>query len=58
LAYLACAGNEGLEAAALRPVHYVLSAAVAAPLVQAGASDVRVAARPDEPALLDMVGSV
>jgi uroporphyrinogen-III synthase len=58
LAYLACAGNEELAAAALRPVHYVLSAAVAAPLLQAGAGDVRVAARPDEPALLDVVGSV
>ncbi len=57
LAYLACAGNDRLEACALRPVHYALSAAVAAPLLQAGAGDVRVAARPDEAALFERVGS-
>jgi uroporphyrinogen-III synthase len=58
LAYLACAGNDGLAAAALQPVHYVLSAAVAAPLLQAGANDVRAAAWPDEARLLETVGSV
>jgi uroporphyrinogen-III synthase len=58
LAYLTCARNDGLAAAALQPVHYGLSAAVAAPFVQADARDVRVAARPDETALLEAVGSV
>jgi uroporphyrinogen-III synthase len=56
-AYLACARRAALLAPALAPVQYCLSAAVAAPLAAAGASAVRIAARPDEAALLELVGS-
>jgi uroporphyrinogen-III synthase len=37
--------------------HFCLSAAVAEPLLKAGAANVAVAARPDEAALLDLVGN-
>jgi uroporphyrinogen-III synthase len=56
-AYLACAQHDGIQTPALAPVHYALSAAVAAPLVDAGARDVRIADRPDEAALLRALGS-
>lgn len=56
-AYLACAQGDGIGKPALAPVHYALSAAVAAPLVDAGAGDVRIADRPDEAALLRALGS-
>ncbi|MGE0750680.1 MAG: uroporphyrinogen-III synthase [Variibacter sp.] len=51
-AYLACAQAGGILAPALAPIHYALSAAVAAPLRAAGAAHVSVAATPDEAALL------
>jgi uroporphyrinogen-III synthase len=51
-AYLACAQAGGLLAPALAPLHYALSAAVAAPLRAAGAKHLHVAATPDEAALL------
>jgi uroporphyrinogen-III synthase len=56
-AYLACARRASLLAPALAPVQYCLSAAVAAPLAAAGAAAVRIAPRPDEAALLELVGS-
>jgi hypothetical protein len=37
-------------------VHYCLSRQVVAPLTAAGAAAVRIAARPDEAALLELVG--
>jgi hypothetical protein len=37
-------------------VQYCLSAAVAAPLAAAGAAAVRIAPRPDEAAMLELVG--
>jgi uroporphyrinogen-III synthase len=55
--YLSCATGAGILDRALAPFHYCLSAQVARPLVQAGAATVRVAARPDEAALLELVGA-
>lgn len=56
-AFLTAARNAGLlEAALTKPVHYCLSARVAEPLTQAGAAKVRIAARPDEAALLALCG--
>jgi uroporphyrinogen-III synthase len=54
--YLACASGAGSLDRALAPFHYCLSPQVARPLMQAGAATLRVAARPDETALLDLVG--
>lgn len=52
-AYIAAARRADLgKAAVLDPIHFCLSTAIAAPLLAAGAIDVRVAAKPDEAALL------
>ena len=56
-AYLDCAGAGGQREPALAPVHFCISAQVAAPLAAAGAPDIRIAARPDEAALLALVGA-
>jgi uroporphyrinogen-III synthase len=54
-AFLSAARNAGLlEAALSKPVHFCLSAKVAEPLQEAGATDVRIAAQPDEAALLSL----
>src|SRR5207253_10348536 len=53
--YLDCARAAGVLDSALRPFHYCLSKAVAAPLVAAGASRVMVAKSPEENALLELV---
>ena len=53
--YLACADALGGREWALRPVHYCLSAQVAAPLVDAGAAEIRRAARPDEATLFSLL---
>ena len=53
-AYLSCARSAGLLAAALVPTHYCLSRQVAAAM--AGAERVAVAPRPEEAALVDLVG--
>jgi uroporphyrinogen-III synthase len=55
-AYLDCVRCAGLLAPALRLSHYCMSAQVAAPLTAAGAIGVRVAARPQEAALIDLIG--
>jgi uroporphyrinogen-III synthase len=56
-AYLDAARGSGLLAEALKtPVHFCLSARVAEPLTQAGAADIRIAARPEEAALLALCG--
>jgi uroporphyrinogen-III synthase len=56
-AFLAAARQTGLLEAALgKPVHFCLSAKVAEPLTAAGASNVRIAARPDEAALMALCG--
>jgi uroporphyrinogen-III synthase len=54
-AYLACADARGGREWALRPMHYCLSAQVAAPLVDAGAARIRRAARPEEAALIGLI---
>jgi len=55
-AFVAALEPEGLRAALTLP-HFCLSAQVGKPLAAAGAHDLRVAARPDEAALLDLVGT-
>ena len=54
-AFLAGARDAGLTPAALAAAHFCLSAAVAAPLVAAGAATIRIAPAPDEPALLRLI---
>ena len=54
-AFLSAVRNAGLlEAALSKPVHFCLSAKVAEPLQEAGATDVRIAAQPDEAALISL----
>ncbi len=45
-----------LQEALAKPVHYCLSERIAEPLRQAGAANIRVAARPDEAALIELCG--
>jgi uroporphyrinogen-III synthase len=54
--YVTVARGAGLLASALEPVHFCLSAQVAAPLTQAGATDVRIAPQPAEAALIALIG--
>ncbi|MGP0088629.1 MAG: uroporphyrinogen-III synthase [Xanthobacteraceae bacterium] len=54
-AYLDCCRNAGLLRQGLAPMHYCLSSQVAEPLVSAGAVHTRIAARPEETALLDLL---
>ena len=54
-AYLDCAQAAGLLDRALVPVHYCLSRQVAAPLAAAGA--IRIAPRPDEEALIELLAA-
>lgn len=56
-AYLACADAAGLRAAALTPIHACLSEEIGAHLRAAGATTVRIAARPQESALLPLFNS-
>jgi uroporphyrinogen-III synthase len=53
--FLHCADAAGLRERSLALTHYCLSAQVAGPLVDAGAATVRLAARPDEAALLELL---
>jgi uroporphyrinogen-III synthase len=56
-AYVSAARNSGLlDAALAKPIHYCLSARIAEPLQDAGATNVRVAARPDEATLIELCG--
>jgi uroporphyrinogen-III synthase len=56
-AYVTASRNAGLLEAALQgPAHFCLSARVAEPLTRAGATTVRIAARPDEAALIELCG--
>jgi uroporphyrinogen-III synthase len=50
------AATAALAPVALALPHFCLSAAVAKPLQAAGARDLRIAARPDEAALLELIG--
>jgi uroporphyrinogen-III synthase len=53
--YLNCAQTAGVLDRALAPFHYCLSRQVAEPLAAAGAGNVRIASRPEEAALIDLV---
>jgi uroporphyrinogen-III synthase len=53
-AYVDCARAAGILERALVPFHCCLSAKVAEPLLNEGAADVRIAARPEEAALLEL----
>jgi uroporphyrinogen-III synthase len=53
--YVDCAAAAGITEPALAPVHYCLSQQVAQPLEAAGARAVRVAAAPNEAALIGLV---
>ena len=56
-AYLDAARHGGLVQEALaKPVHYCLSDRIAEPLRRAGAANIRIAARPDEAALIELCG--
>ena len=56
-AYVNAARKAGLgEAALTKPVHFCLSARIAEPLLRAGAANVRIAARPEEAALIALCG--
>ena len=56
-AYLDCARDAHLLGAALQPLQYCLSQQVAEPLAAAGAKELRIAARPNEAVLLELLGS-
>jgi len=53
-AYIDCATRADILACALKPLHFCLSRQIAAPLAAAGAAT-KVAPRPDEAALIDLV---
>ncbi len=53
--YVQAARRAGLLASALKPTHFCLSAQVAEPLAQAGAADIRIATRPAEADLIDLI---
>jgi uroporphyrinogen-III synthase len=55
-AYLDCASREGILDAALAPLHVCISRQVAQPLSAAGAAAIRIAPRPDEFAMIEVVG--
>jgi uroporphyrinogen-III synthase len=55
-AYLDCASRAGIRDAALAPVHVCISRQVAQPLAAAGAAAIRIAPRPDEAAMLELIG--
>lgn len=54
-AYLDCARAADMLDRALAPRHCCLSLQVAEPLLAAGAADIRIAVRPDEAALLELI---
>jgi uroporphyrinogen-III synthase len=56
-AYLACAGRARSRDQALAPIHFCLSRQVAEPLSAAGAPAIRIASRPDEAAMLELIGA-
>ncbi|HEY7248825.1 MAG TPA: uroporphyrinogen-III synthase [Xanthobacteraceae bacterium] len=56
-AYIDSALRSGAMQSALAPCHYCLSAQVAAPLAAHGAGGIKIAARPEEAALIELVNS-
>jgi uroporphyrinogen-III synthase len=57
-AYLDCAARERMLERALAPMHFCLSQQVAQPLSAAGAGAIRIAPKPDEAAMVELVGPV
>jgi uroporphyrinogen-III synthase len=55
--FVRCAEHAGIAAAALTPLQLCISAQAAEPLMRAGAPNVRIAAQPDEDALVALIGS-
>jgi uroporphyrinogen-III synthase len=55
--FVRCAERAGAVAAALKPRQFCISAAAAEPLARAGAANIRIAAQPDEDALVALIGS-
>jgi len=55
-AYLDCAARAGILDAALAPLHVCVSRQVAQPLAAAGAAAIRIAPRPDESAMIELIG--
>jgi uroporphyrinogen-III synthase len=55
-AFLACAAQAEVLDQALAPLHVCLSRRVAQPLIAAGAVGIRIAAHPDEAAMLELIG--
>jgi uroporphyrinogen-III synthase len=55
-AYVDCANRAGLLDHALAPLHFCLSRQVGEPLSAAGAGGIRIAPRPEEAALIELVG--
>ena len=55
--YLSCAVGAALLDRALAPFHYCLSPLVARPLLQAGSATVRVAEKPNEASLVELIGA-
>jgi uroporphyrinogen-III synthase len=55
--YLDVARAAGVLDRALAPFHYCLSAQVARPLAAAGATRIRIASRPEEAALIELIGA-
>jgi uroporphyrinogen-III synthase len=54
-AYIDCARAAGILDDAVAPVHFCLSAQIAEPLKAAGAKTVRIAALPEEPAMMGLI---
>jgi uroporphyrinogen-III synthase len=55
-AYLACVRQAGVSAGGPNPMHFCLSRQVSEPLAAAGATGINVAPRPDEAALIGLIG--
>jgi uroporphyrinogen-III synthase len=55
--FVRCAERTGLAGAALAPLQLCISAQAAEPLMRAGAANIRIAAQPDEDALVALIGS-
>lgn len=55
MALVQCAERAGLLNLVLKLSHYCLSAEIAAPLAAAGAATIRIAARPEEVALIELI---
>jgi uroporphyrinogen-III synthase len=56
-AYVDAARSAGLLAIALKPAHFCFSAPVAEPLARAGAGIIRIAPRPAEASLIELIGA-